>query len=163
MENQTVELQEKLITVNRVVKVVKGGRIFSFTALTVVGDKNGKVGYGKGKAREISVAIKKARETARKNMINVLMKEGTIFYPVKRRQNSVTVIMVPASKGTGLIAGLAMRAVLELAGFSDVLTKVHGSTNPFNVVRATYEGLKNMKSVEYIAAKRSKSVEEILN
>lgn len=154
-------LQEKLVQVNRVAKVVKGGRIFGFTALTVVGDGNGRVGYGRGKAREVPVAIQKAMESARRNMINVDLKGSTIQYPVKARHGASKVYMQPASEGTGVIAGGAMRAVLELAGVSNVLAKCYGSTNPVNVVRATFEGLKSMRSPDQVAAKRGKSVEEI--
>jgi small subunit ribosomal protein S5 len=156
-------LQEKLVQVNRVAKVVKGGRIFGFTALTVVGDGNGKVGYGRGKAREVPVAIQKAMESARRNMIQVDLNGTTIQYPIKARHGASKVYMQPASEGTGVIAGGAMRAVLELAGVQNVLAKCYGSTNPINVVRATFEGLKSMRSPEDVAAKRGKSVEEILN
>lgn len=154
-------LQEKLVQVNRVAKVVKGGRIFGFTALTVVGDGNGRVGYGRGKAREVPVAIQKAMEAARRNMINVDLNGSTIQYAVKARHGASKVYMQPASEGTGVIAGGAMRAVLELAGVSNVLAKCYGSTNPVNVVRATFEGLKTMRSPDQVAAKRGKSVEEI--
>src|SRR5690606_3132164 len=123
-------LQEKLVQVNRVAKVVKGGRIFAFTALTVVGDGNGKVGFGRGKAREVPAAIQKAMEAARRNMIGVDLKGDTIHYPIKARQGASHVYMQPASQGTGIIAGGAMRAVLELAGVHNVLAKCYGSTNP---------------------------------
>lgn len=156
-------LQEKLVQVNRVAKVVKGGRIFGFTALTVVGDGNGRVGYGRGKAREVPVAIQKAMESARRNMISVDLNGSTIQYPVKARHGASKVYMQPASEGTGVIAGGAMRAVLELAGVSNVLAKCYGSTNPVNVVRATFEGLKSMRSPDQVAIKRGKSVEDILN
>ena len=156
-------LQEKLVQVNRVAKVVKGGRIFGFTALTVVGDGNGRVGYGRGKAREVPVAIQKAMESARRNMISVDLNGSTIQYPVKARHGASKVYMQPASEGTGVIAGGAMRAVLELAGVSNVLAKCYGSTNPVNVVRATFEGLKSMRSPDQVANKRGKSVEDILN
>ncbi|MDF1822431.1 MAG: 30S ribosomal protein S5 [Alcanivoracaceae bacterium] len=155
-------LQEKLVQVNRVAKVVKGGRIFGFTALTVVGDGNGKVGFGRGKAREVPAAIQKALEAARRNMIQVDLKGTTIQHPVKARHGASKVYMQPASEGTGVIAGGAMRAVLEVAGVQNVLAKCYGSTNPVNVVRATFEGLKNMASAEQVAAKRGKAVEEIL-
>lgn len=156
-------LQEKLVQVNRVAKVVKGGRIFSFTALTVVGDGNGKIGYGRGKAREVPAAIQKALEAARRNMIQVDLKGTTIQHPIRSRHGASKVFMQPASEGTGVIAGGAMRAVLEVAGVHNVLAKCYGSTNPVNVVRATYEGLRSMQSPEAVAAKRGKSVEEILN
>ena len=154
---------EKLVAVNRVAKVVKGGRQFGFTALSVVGDGNGKVGFGYGKAREVPVAIQKSMERARKNMCQVHLHENTLWYPVKARHGAATVYMQPASPGTGVIAGGAMRAVLELAGVHNVLAKCYGSTNPVNVVRATFNGLRDMSSPEDIAAKRGKTVEEILN
>jgi len=160
-EQKAPELQEKLVQVNRVAKVVKGGRIFGFTALTVVGDGNGRVGFGRGKAREVPVAIQKAMDSAKKNMIHVSLKGSTLQYPVKARHGASKVFMQPASEGTGIIAGGAMRAVLEVAGVQNVLAKCYGSTNPVNVVRATFEGLKHMASPETIAAKRGKSVEEI--
>ncbi|WP_461480953.1 30S ribosomal protein S5 [Porticoccus sp.] len=156
-------LQEKLVQVNRVAKTVKGGRIFAFTALTVVGDGNGKVGFGRGKAREVPQAIQKAMESARRNMIQVDLKGTTIQYPTKANHGASKVYMQPASEGTGVIAGGAMRAVLEIAGVQNVLAKCYGSTNPVNVVRATFKALKTMRSPEEVAAKRGKSVEEILN
>ncbi|MEZ5492727.1 MAG: 30S ribosomal protein S5 [Gammaproteobacteria bacterium] len=156
-------LQEKLIQVNRVAKVVKGGRIFGFTALTAVGDGNGRVGFGRGKAREVPLAIQKAMESARRNMITVSLDGHTLQYPVRARHGASKVYMQPASEGTGVIAGGAMRAILELAGVQNVLAKCYGSTNPVNVVRATFEGLKNMRAPEEIAAKRGKTVEEILD
>ncbi len=156
-------LQEKLVQVNRVAKVVKGGRIFGFTALTVVGDGNGKVGFGRGKAREVPVAIQKSMENARRNMIDVELDNGTIQYPVKVNHGASKIYMQPASEGTGVIAGGAMRAVLEIAGVHNVLAKCYGSTNPANVVRATIKGLQEMCSPETVAAKRGKAVEEILN
>jgi small subunit ribosomal protein S5 len=162
-ENANDGMTEKLVQVNRVAKVVKGGRIFSFTALTVVGDGNGRVGFGRGKAREVPVAIQKAMEAARRNMIQVDLKGDTIQYPIKASHGASKVYMQPASEGTGVIAGGAMRAVLEIAGVHNVLAKCYGSTNPVNVVRATFNGLKNMRSPEAVAAKRGKSVEEILN
>lgn len=155
-------LIEKLVQVNRVAKVVKGGRIFGFTALTVVGDGKGKVGFGRGKAREVPIAIQKAMEAARRNMINVDLNGDTLQYPVKARHGASKVYMQPASEGTGVIAGGAMRAVLEVAGVHNVLAKCYGSTNPVNVVRATFKGLRDMRSPEDIAAKRGKSVEDIL-
>jgi small subunit ribosomal protein S5 len=155
-------LQEKLVQVNRVAKVVKGGRIFGFTALTVVGDGKGKVGFGRGKAREVPVAIQKAMEAARRNMIEVDLNGDTIQYPIKANHGASKIYMQPASEGTGVIAGGAMRAVLELAGVHNVLAKCYGSTNPVNVVHATFKALKNMKSPEQVAARRGKSVEDIL-
>ncbi len=154
-------LQEKLVQVNRVAKVVKGGRIFGFTALTVVGDGNGRVGFGRGKAREVPIAIQKAMESARRNMIDVDLADGTLQYPVRAAHGASKVYMQPASEGTGVIAGGAMRAVLEVAGVHNVLAKCYGSTNPVNVVRATIKGLGNMRSPEGIAAKRGKSVDDV--
>jgi small subunit ribosomal protein S5 len=154
-------LREKLVQVNRVAKTVKGGRIFGFTALTVVGDGNGRVGFGRGKSREVPIAIQKAMESARRNMIQVELNGDTIQYPTKGRHGASNVYMQPASQGTGVIAGGAMRAVLEMAGVQNVLGKCYGSTNPVNVVRATFEALRTMASPEAVAAKRGKSVEEI--
>lgn len=155
------ELQEKLVQVNRVAKVVKGGRIFGFTALTVVGDGQGKVGFGRGKAREVPTAIQKAMDAARKNMVDVPLNGTTLQYPINAKHSGSQVYMQPASDGTGVIAGGAMRAVLEVAGVHNVLAKCYGSTNPVNVVRATVKGLSGMQSPEAIAAKRGKSVDEI--
>ena len=155
-------LQEKLIQVNRVAKVVKGGRIFSFTALTAVGDGNGRVGFGRGKAREVPLAIQKAMEAARRNMISVSLDGHTLEYPVKSRHGASKVYMQPASEGTGVIAGGAMRAIMELAGVQNVLAKCYGSTNPVYVVYAKFKGLKHMRAPETIAAKRGKTLEEIL-
>lgn len=154
-------LQEKLVHVNRVSKVVKGGRIFSFTALTVVGDGNGKVGFGYGKAREVPAAIQKAMEQARKTMVKVPLVDGTLQYPINHSVGAATVFMKPASEGTGVIAGGAMRAVLEVVGVRNVLSKCVGTRNPGNVVRATIAGLASMQDPEMIAAKRGKTVEEI--
>ena len=153
---------EKLVQVNRVAKTVKGGRIFTFTALTVVGDGKGRVGFGRGKSREVPAAIQKAMEAARRNMIQVDLNGTTLQYPMKSVHGASRVFMQPASEGTGIIAGGAMRAVLEVAGVQNVLAKCYGSTNPVNVVYATFKGLKNMQSPESVAAKRGKSVEEIL-
>ncbi|WP_417585971.1 30S ribosomal protein S5 [Nitrincola sp.] len=161
-EQKDGELQERLVQVNRVAKVVKGGRIFGFTALTVVGDGNGRIGFGRGKAREVPVAIQKAMEQARRNMVSVSLNAHTLQYPVKAQHGASRVYMQPASEGTGIIAGGAMRAVLELAGVQNVLAKCYGSTNPVNVVRATVKGLSSMKSPDDVAAKRGKTVEEIL-
>ena len=156
-------LIEKLVGIRRVAKVVKGGRVFGFSALTIVGDGNGRVGYGRGKAREVPIAIQKAMEAARRNMISVELNGDTIQYPTKGVHSSSNVYMQPASAGTGVIAGGAMRAVLEIAGVQNVLAKCYGSTNPVNVVRATFEALGAMSSPESVAAKRGKTVEEILN
>ena len=153
---------EKLVQVNRVAKTVKGGRIFTFTALTVVGDGKGRVGFGRGKSREVPAAIQKAMEAARRNMIQVDLNGTTLQYPIKSAHGASKVYMQPASEGTGIIAGGAMRAVLEVAGVQNVLAKCYGSTNPVNVVHATFNGLKTMQSPESVAAKRGKSVEEIL-
>ncbi len=155
-------LQEKLIGINRVAKVVKGGRQFGFAALTVVGDGEGKVGFGRGKAREVPVAIQKAMENARKNMTQVALKDGTLQYPITATFGAAKVHMRPASEGTGIIAGGAMRAVFEVVGVRDVLAKCIGTNNPINVVRATMQGLAGMHSPEEVAAKRGKKVEEIL-
>jgi len=155
-------LLEKLITVNRVAKVVKGGRQFGFTALTVVGDGEGRVGYGYGKAREVPVAIQKAMESARKNMINVSLKDGTLQYAITARHGAAKVFMKPASEGTGIIAGGAMRAVFEVVGVHNVLAKCIGSNNPMNMLRATMRGLEEMTSPEEVASKRGKTVKEIL-
>lgn len=158
------ELQEKLITVNRVSKTVKGGRIFSFAALTVVGNSNGRVGFGYGKAREVPSAIKKAMEKARRNMIDVPLHKGrTLQHSITGIYTGARIYMKPASEGTGIIAGGAMRAILEVVGIHNVLAKVYGSTNPINVVRATINALKHVKSPEMIAEKRGKSIGEILD
>jgi len=156
------ELIEKLIGVNRVAKTVKGGRQFSFAALTVVGDGNGRVGFGTGKAREVPLAIQKAMETARKNMQQMRLKGSTLQYPIMARHGAAKVYMQPASEGTGIIAGGAMRAVFEVVGVHDVLAKCIGTNNQINVVRATLRGLREMADAESVAAKRGKTVEEIL-
>ncbi|WP_165310149.1 30S ribosomal protein S5 [Vibrio ziniensis] len=158
---QANDLQEKLIAVNRVSKTVKGGRIMSFTALTVVGDGNGRVGFGYGKAREVPAAIQKAMEKARRNMTTIALNEGTLHHPVKGRHSGSKVYMQPAAVGTGVIAGGAMRAVLEVAGVHNVLSKAYGSTNPINIVRATIDALASVKSPEMVAAKRGLTVESI--
>src|ERR1051325_843891 len=154
-------MQEKLVSVNRVSKTVKGGRLFGFTALTVVGDGNGKVGFGYGKAREVPNAVSKAMEQARKNLKQVHLNNGTLFYAVRANHGATRVFMQPASDGTGIIAGGAMRAVLEVAGVKNVLAKSHGSRNPINVVRATMNALTDLSSPHHIAAKRGKSLEDI--
>ena len=155
------EFVEKLVAVNRTAKVVKGGRQFGFTALTVVGDGAGRVGYGFGKAREVPVAISKAMAQARKNLINVSLRNDTLHYAVKGFHGATRVLMQPASEGTGVIAGGGMRAVLECAGVRNVLAKSYGSRNPINVVRATISALAGIRSPEDIAAKRGKTLEEI--
>ena len=155
-------LVEKLVQVNRVAKVVKGGRIFGFTALTVVGDGNGRVGFGRGKAREVPTAIQKAMEAARRNMVDVDLNGGTLWYATTARHSASKVYMQPASEGTGVIAGGTMRAVLEAAGVHNVLAKCYGSTNPVNVVRATFKALLGVKSPERVAEKRGKTVDKIV-
>jgi small subunit ribosomal protein S5 len=153
---------EKLVSVNRVSKTVKGGRIFSFTALTVVGDGNGRVGFGYGKAREVPVAVQKSMEKARRNMTDVSLNGGTLQYDVNGRHGAAHVFMKPASEGTGLIAGGAMRAVFEAVGVRNVLAKCNGTRNQMNMIRATINGLRGMNSPERVAAKRGKRVEDIL-
>jgi small subunit ribosomal protein S5 len=161
-EEQGDGLKEKMISVNRVTKVVKGGRILSFAALTVVGDNEGGVGMGKGKSREVPVAVTKAMEEARRKMVKVSLKNGTFHHAVIGKHGSSVVIIQPASEGTGIIAGGAMRAVFEVMGVHNVLAKCLGSTNPYNVVRATLNGLSKMSTPSEIAAKRGKTVAEIL-
>lgn len=156
------DLLEKLVAVNRVAKVVKGGRQFGFAALTVVGDGKGRVGFGRGKAREVPIAIQKAMESARKNMIEVKLNGTTLQYPLQGKHGAAKVFMQPASDGTGIIAGGAMRAVFEVLGVQNVLAKCIGTNNPINVVRATVQGLRAMNDAETIAAKRGKTVEQIL-
>jgi len=156
------EFVEKLVAVNRTAKVVKGGRQFGFTALTVVGDGAGRVGFGFGKAREVPVAISKAMAQARKNMIGVSLKSDTLHYAVKGTHGATRVLMLPASEGTGVIAGGGMRAVLECAGIRNVLAKSYGSRNPINVVRATIRALSSVRSPEDIAAKRGKTLDELM-
>jgi len=156
------DLVEKLVGVNRVAKVVKGGRQFGFAALTVVGDQNGRIGFGRGKAREVPIAIQKAMEKAKRNMVEIDLKDKTLQYPITASHGAAKVFMQPASEGTGIIAGGAMRVVFEVVGVQDVLAKCIGSNNPINVVRATLNGLMQMASPESVAAKRGKSVKEIL-
>ena len=154
--------QEKLINVRRVAKVVKGGRIFGFSALTVVGDGAGRIGIGRGKAREVPAAVSKAMENARRNMMKVQLKGPTLHHAVLAAHGASKVVIKPASVGTGIIAGGAMRAVFEVVGVQDVLAKCLGSRNPVNMVRATIKGLQAMRSPEAVARKRGKRVEEIL-
>lgn len=161
-EEQGDGLKEKMISVNRVTKVVKGGRILSFAALTVVGDNEGGVGMGKGKSREVPVAVTKAMEEARRKMVKVSLKNGTFHHSVIGKHGASVVVIQPASEGTGIIAGGAMRAVFEVMGVHNVLAKCLGSTNPYNVVRATLNGLAKMSTPSEIAAKRGKTVAEIL-
>jgi small subunit ribosomal protein S5 len=156
------DLLEKLIAVNRVAKTVKGGRQFAFAALTVVGDGNGRIGFGTGKAREVPVAIQKAMEGARKNLQKVQLKGHTLQHALVGKHGAARVYMQPASEGTGIIAGGAMRAVFEVCGVHNVLAKCIGSNNPINVVRATVQGLVDMADPESVALKRGKTVEEIL-
>jgi len=154
--------QEKLVAVRRSATVVKGGRKFSFSALTVVGDGNGRIGIGRGKAREVPTAIQKAMESARRNLVRIDLNGTTLYHPIESRHGASKVIMRPASEGTGIIAGSSMRAVFEVLGVHNVLAKCIGSTNPVNVVRATLRGLMQMTSPEQVAAKRGKKVAEIL-
>jgi small subunit ribosomal protein S5 len=154
-------LREKMIAVNRVTKVVKGGRIMSFAALTVVGDGDGAIGMGKGKAREVPLAVQKAMDEAKKGMLKVNLNNGTLFHAVTGKHGAAKVFIQPASEGTGIIAGGAMRAIFEVMGVTDVLAKCIGSANPYNVVRATLNGLAAVNSPSEIAAKRGKTVEEI--
>jgi len=162
-EDRDDGLREKMIAVNRVTKVVKGGRILGFAALTVVGDGDGKVGMGKGKSREVPVAVQKAMDEARKKMISVRMRSGTFHHSVIGKHGASEVLISPAEKGTGIIAGGPMRAIFEVMGVSDVVAKSFGSTNPYNLVRATLNGLENMYSPSEIANKRGLSVDEILS
>ncbi|HMU65087.1 MAG: 30S ribosomal protein S5 [Nitrosomonas sp.] len=155
--------KEKMISINRVTKVVKGGRILAFAALTVVGDGNGRIGIGKGKSREVPVAVQKAMDEARKKMVKISLKNGTLQHSVIGRHGASKVIMQPASEGTGIIAGGAMRAVFEVLGVHNILAKCIGSTNPYNVVRATLHGLSTMRTPSFVALKRSKSIDEIIN
>ena len=154
-------LREKMVAVNRVTKVVKGGRVLGFAALTVVGDGDGGIGMGKGKAREVPVAVQKSLEEARRRMFRVSLRNGTLQHAVVGRHGASKVLIQPASEGTGIIAGGPMRAVFEVVGITNVLAKCIGSTNPYNVVRATLDGLKNMRTPAEVAAKRGKRVEEI--
>jgi small subunit ribosomal protein S5 len=154
-------LKEKMIAVNRVTKVVKGGRILGFAALTVVGDGDGRIGMGKGKAREVPVAVQKAMEQARRNMIKVALKNGTIHHNLRGEHGAAKVLMAPAKAGDGIIAGGPMRAVFEVMGITDIVAKSLGSTNPYNMVRATLDALKHSSTPAEIAAKRGKTVEEI--
>jgi small subunit ribosomal protein S5 len=153
---------EKMIAVNRVTKVVKGGRIMGFAALAVVGDGDGRIAMGKGKSKEVPVAVQKAMEECRRNLVRVNLKNGTLHHAVIGKHGAAKVLMQPASEGTGIIAGGAMRAVFEAVGVRDVLAKCLGSSNPYNVVRATLNGLKALNSPSEIAAKRGKNLDEIL-
>ncbi|MDE6660798.1 MAG: 30S ribosomal protein S5 [Anaeroplasmataceae bacterium] len=161
-EVEQPEFEERVVTINRVTKVVKGGRRFRFAALVVIGDKKGHVGFGTGKSQEVPEAIKKAVESAKKNMITVATVKTTIPHEVIGVYGAGRVVLRPASEGTGVIAGGPVRAVVELAGISDILSKSLGSATPINVVRATIEGLKSLETVEQVAARRGKTVEQIL-
>jgi small subunit ribosomal protein S5 len=154
--------QEKLVAVTRTAKVVKGGRVFGFAAMVVVGDGKGKIGFGRGKAREVPVAIQKAMEQARKNMVYIPLAGTTIQHEIVWNYGASKVFMKPASEGTGVIAGGAMRAVFDVLGIQNILAKSIGSTNPNNIVRATISALQNMATPDYVAAKRGKTVEEVL-
>ena len=153
-------LNEQLINIRRVAKVVKGGRIFGFSALTVVGDGNGRVGIGRAKAREVPIAVQKAMEDARRRMFKINLNNGTVHYPIVGRHGAARVVIRPASEGTGVIAGGTMRAIFDAVGVRDVLAKVIGTTNPVNVARATIDGLRRMRSPEEVAARRGKVVEQ---
>lgn len=160
-ELEQPEFEERVVTINRVTKVVKGGRRYRFAALVVIGDKKGRVGFGTGKATEVPDAISKAVEEAKKNLVTIATVNTTIPHEVVGKFGSGKVILKPAAAGTGVIAGGPVRAVVELAGISDILSKSLGSTTPINVVRATIEGLKNLETAEQVAARRGKTVEEI--
>lgn len=161
-ESTSVEKTDKLVYVNRTSKVVKGGRTFSFSAIVVVGDGNGEIGYGCGKAKEVPSAIQKAMESARRNRVRINMNGATLQHEVIGRHGATKVFMKPASEGTGIIAGSAMRAVFEVMGIKNILSKIIGSSNPMNVVRATIDGLVNMSTPDSIAQKRGKTVTEIM-
>jgi small subunit ribosomal protein S5 len=156
-------MKEKMIAVNRVTKVVKGGRTLSFAALTVVGDGDGRIGMGKGKAKEVPVAVQKAMESARRNMVKVALKNGTIHHNVAGEHGAARVLMAPAKPGDGIIAGGPMRAVFEVMGVTDIVAKSLGSSNPYNMVRATLDALGRLSTPGDVAAKRGKSVEELFN
>jgi small subunit ribosomal protein S5 len=160
--NKSEGLIEKLVRVNRTATVVSKGKIFGFAALVVVGDGEGRIGVGVGKAREVTIAIQKAMDGARKNMVKVTLNKGTLWHPVSAKFGATRIFMQPASEGTGIIAGGGMRAVFEVLGVSNVLAKVHGSSNAINVVRATLKGLLSMESPEFIAEKRGKKLVDLL-
>lgn len=156
-------MREKMIAINRVTKVVKGGRILGFAALVVVGDGDGRVGMGKGKTKEVPLAVQKAMEQARRSLIKVSLKNGTLHHTVVGKHGASTVMLSSAPKGTGIIAGGPMRAVFEVLGITDIVAKSHGSTNPYNMVRATLDALKRSTTPSDVAAKRGKSIEDIVN
>jgi small subunit ribosomal protein S5 len=162
MENQDTGLIERMINVNRVTKVVKGGRIMAFSALTIVGDNDGGVGMGKGKAKEVPVAVQKAMEQAKKTLAKYPLRHGTVHHAVIGRHGATRVFIQPAKDGTGIIAGGPMRAIFDVMGIKNISAKVHGSTNPYNIVRATLNGLAQLRTPAQIAAKRGKAVEDLL-
>ncbi len=161
-EEQDDGLREKMIAVNRVTKVVKGGRILGFAALTVVGDGDGRIGTGKGKSREVPVSVQKAMDQARRSMIQIPLKNGTIHHAVYGHHGASSVMLLPAPEGTGIIAGGPMRAIFDAMGIRNIVAKSHGSSNPYNMVRATIDALKNLRTPSEIAAKRGKTVEELM-
>ena len=163
IDYNTLELEEKVVYINRVAKVVKGGRRFSFSALVVVGDRNGRVGAGLGKAGEVPEAIRKGVEDAKKNLVSVTIDGTTVPHQINGIFGTGKVVIMPAAEGTGIIAGGPMRAVFEVMGITDIVAKSHGSSNPYNMVRATFEALRNCTTPSEVAAKRGKSVEEIFN
>ncbi len=161
-EDRDDGIKEKMIAINRVTKVVKGGRILGFAALTVVGDGDGRIGMGKGKAREVPVSVQKAMEKARRSMAKMPLKNGTVHHLVEGKHGASKVVLSPAAEGTGVIAGGPMRAVFDVMGIRNIVAKSHGSTNPYNLVRATLNALSKLRTPAEIAAKRGKSVEEML-
>ena len=162
VETKTDGLVEKTVFINRTAKVVKGGRVFGFSALVVVGNRAGKFGIGRGKAREVQAAIQKALESARRNLIQIDLNNGTLYHTIISTHGASKIFMKPASEGTGVIAGNAMRAIFEVMGVTNILAKSIGSSNPVNVVKATLKGLKSMVSPSMVAEKRGKTIEEIL-
>jgi small subunit ribosomal protein S5 len=161
-EDRDDGIKEKMIAINRVTKVVKGGRILGFAALTVVGDGDGRIGMGKGKAREVPVSVQKAMEKARRSMAKMPLKNGTVHHMVEGKHGASRVMLAPAADGTGVIAGGPMRAVCDVIGIRNIVAKSHGSTNPYNLVRATLNALEKLRTPAEIAAKRGKTVEEVL-